>query len=196
MISRVFVVSVAVFICAVGAVTYFFMGPYYLPSETEYIYDQFVSSDYLQSLWSKTCVYPLKRKNLILIATIVEEENQVDLNCYWHQEPVGITSGVGIVLQHEQTDIDTRWFGCNGGKPPDFVVRSAVHYPGSNLVHLNEGLQRKKEGTSHILVAECHYWDENYCNGSNNRYCQMENASSIKSVAYAVFDEENGEIHW
>jgi len=196
MSNRVLSVSLVVLVCAIGVITFSFVEQNYLPSDVEDAYEQFVSSDYLQNLWNQTCVYPLKRKNLIIMATIVEERDQVDLNCYWHQEPVNIISDVGIKLHTGQTDIDTRWFRCGEDKSFASAVRSAVHYPGSNLVHLGKGLQRKEKGTSHVLVAECHYWDENYCYGSGNRYCKMEDASSIKSVAYAVFDEETGEIHW
>jgi hypothetical protein len=171
------------------------LGNEYSGDEFSRAYSRFASSDYLNLKWRETCVFPLNASNTVVIAKMVETGNETYVECRWSMEAVGVNE-VGVVLSQGQSDIDPAWIEC--GKTNEFSekLRDAVHNPGSNIVHLNDGLGGKENATSFVYVGKCHFWDERYCRTAGSRFCRLQNAKDIISVAYAIMDDETGKIYW
>jgi len=160
------------------------------------VFPQFERSAYLQRLWESTCTFPLAEENLVFLAHVEDRQDGPSLSCSWRRVPQGVDPSSGIRFAEEVSDIDSRWFTCGDDPVLAAAVWNAVRHPGSNLVHLGEGL-RSDASEADILVAKCHYWKGGYCEGDDvNSHCLLPNAAKIMSVAYAVLDTETGEIHW
>ncbi|MDD3896349.1 MAG: hypothetical protein PHU04_00675 [Candidatus Peribacteraceae bacterium] len=163
--------------------------------ENAALFHRFQESAYLQDLWAETCSFPLTEESLVLLASINFSGNAPRLVCDWSLAPVG-ASDSGITLAEGVTDLDARWVGCGRDAAFPNLVWDAVRNPGSNVVHLGEGLSSGSQSAV-VLIAKCHYWDDYYCTIKRaNPNCSFPHAAQILSMAYAVLDAETGEILW
>jgi len=162
--------------------------------EYSVVYDYFVTSNYLQSVWYQPdgpCVFSLEdESNIVLIAKVEREGRSTKISCKRGRS----------FYPFELTDMEKEWQPCSENPGSYLGLARAVYseittepYP---LVHL--GTTIPEIDTAYILVKNCHWLSEEEVTAEQRSFCRERdiNPCKVKSVAYAALDPGTGEVYW